>query len=187
MFLGGGLDANHGNSWNIIHSLLCKNPCKLYIHDNFFGLLGLHLLVWSELGWSWPFRRTRVLRMWWSLAFVLVCGTTLSSSHFGYHNDYSISNPVIATMFIVIFWATVDMHMIFFKDTLIENIGDIIVVAHCNSPTLYSTSPTCIPLAPSSKIYKLFLEFCFCQQTFIGVVDHVFFKCLWFFPSQNSS
>ena len=28
---------------NIIHTTSCMNPCRLFIHDNFFGPLGLHL------------------------------------------------------------------------------------------------------------------------------------------------
>ena len=27
----------------------------MFIHDTFYGPLGIHLLVWSECGWSQPF------------------------------------------------------------------------------------------------------------------------------------
>ena len=40
-----------------------------FIHDDFFRPLGLHLLVWSELERSWPFRPMRDLRMQWLWAF----------------------------------------------------------------------------------------------------------------------
>ena len=33
-----------------------------FIYDSFFGSLGLHLLVRSELGWSQPFQPMRDLR-----------------------------------------------------------------------------------------------------------------------------
>ena len=29
--------------WNLIHSSPCRNPCRLFIHKDFFGPLGLHL------------------------------------------------------------------------------------------------------------------------------------------------
>ena len=45
----GGHDANSGLPLNIIYSLPCRNPCRLFIHDNFFGLLDLHLQLWSNL------------------------------------------------------------------------------------------------------------------------------------------
>ena len=50
-----------------------KNPCRLLIHDNFFGSLGLRLLVWNELGRSQPFQPMRDLSMLQSLTFNLVC------------------------------------------------------------------------------------------------------------------
>ena len=38
-------------SWNIIiNSLTCRNPCRLFIHDNFFGLLALSP---SSVKWTW--------------------------------------------------------------------------------------------------------------------------------------
>jgi hypothetical protein len=55
-----GLMQIHAHPWYIIHSLTCKNPCKLDIHASFFGPLRLHLPVWSELRRSrWPFRPIR--------------------------------------------------------------------------------------------------------------------------------
>ena len=57
------------NRENITHSLPCRNPCRVFIHDKCFGPLGHNLLVWSELGRSRPFRLKRDLRMQWSHAF----------------------------------------------------------------------------------------------------------------------
>jgi len=47
--LGGGPDENFKRSWNLIYSPPCKTPCRLFIHEVFFGSLDLHLRVWSEL------------------------------------------------------------------------------------------------------------------------------------------
>ena len=49
--------------WNLIHSPPCRTPCRCFIHEVFFGHLGLHLCVWSELGRSPPFRPMRALRL----------------------------------------------------------------------------------------------------------------------------
>ena len=68
-----GLMQNFDMPWKIIYSLPCRNPCKLFIHENFFGPLGLHLLAWSELRWSLPFQPMRDRRMQWSWAFSLAC------------------------------------------------------------------------------------------------------------------
>ena len=75
--LGGRPDVNSGRPWNLIHSPPCRTPCRLFIHELFFGPLGLHLLVWSELGRSPPFRPMRVLRLQWSWAAALVCEVAL--------------------------------------------------------------------------------------------------------------
>ena len=72
-----GLDANSGRPWNLIHSLSCRTSCRLFIHEVFFGPLGLHLGVWSELGRSLPFWPMRTLRLQWSQAFSLVCEMAL--------------------------------------------------------------------------------------------------------------
>ena len=48
------------------------------IHEVFFGPLGLHLRVWSELGWSPPFRPMTTLRLKWLRAYNLVCDVALS-------------------------------------------------------------------------------------------------------------
>jgi hypothetical protein len=48
------------------------------IHELFFRPLGLHLLVWSELGQSPPCWRMRALTLSWSWAFNLVCEVALS-------------------------------------------------------------------------------------------------------------
>ena len=52
--------------WTLIHSPPCRTPCRLFIHELSFGPLGLHFLVWSELGWSLPFRPMRALTLPWS-------------------------------------------------------------------------------------------------------------------------
>ena len=73
--LGGRPDKNSWRPWNLIHSPPCKIPCRrLLIHEVFFGPFGLHLCVWSELGWSLPFRPMRALRLQWLWAFSLVTG-----------------------------------------------------------------------------------------------------------------
>jgi hypothetical protein len=36
--LGGGLDANSGRPYTLIHSLPCRTPCRLFIHGIFLGL-----------------------------------------------------------------------------------------------------------------------------------------------------
>ena len=41
----------------------CRNPWRLFIHDNSLETLGLHLLVWSELGRSCSFQPMRDLKM----------------------------------------------------------------------------------------------------------------------------
>ena len=53
--LEGELDANANRLRNTIFSLPHENPCRLFVHDDFFWPLGLHLLVWSELRQSPPF------------------------------------------------------------------------------------------------------------------------------------
>ena len=78
--LGGGLDANSGRSCTLIHNLPCRTSCRLFIHELFFGPLGLHLLVWSELGRSLPFRPMRALTLPWLGAFSLVCKVVLQLS-----------------------------------------------------------------------------------------------------------
>ena len=71
--LGGGLDENSRRPWNLIHSPPCRTQRRLLIHESFFGPLGSHLRVWSELGRSSPFRPMRALRLQRSWAFGLVC------------------------------------------------------------------------------------------------------------------
>ena len=74
--LGGGPDKIYGRPWNLIHSPPCRTPCRLYIHEVFFGPLGLHLCVWSELGRSPPFQPLRALTLQWSWALSLVWEVT---------------------------------------------------------------------------------------------------------------
>ena len=71
--IGGGLDKNLRRPWNLIHSPPCRTPCRLFIHEVFFGHVGPLLRVWSELGRSPPFQPMRALRLPWSRAFSLVC------------------------------------------------------------------------------------------------------------------
>ena len=75
--LGGRPDKNSTKPWNVIHGPMCRTPCILFIHEVFFGPLGFHLHVWSELGRSPPFQPMRALRLQWSWAFSLVCDMTL--------------------------------------------------------------------------------------------------------------
>ena len=70
-------NANFGGPWNIIHTPPCRNPCDFFIHGNFFGPLGLYLLLWSELGQYQPFWPMRDLRMHWWRAFNLSCEVAL--------------------------------------------------------------------------------------------------------------
>jgi hypothetical protein len=57
---------------------------RLFIHDTFFGPLGLHLLVWSEHRRSQPFQPIlRYLRMQWSWAFNLMFEVALGKSQHG--------------------------------------------------------------------------------------------------------
>jgi hypothetical protein len=65
--LRGGPAANSDKPWNFICHV------DLSIHEIFFGPLGLHILVWSELGRSRPFRPMRDLRMQWRRPFSPVC------------------------------------------------------------------------------------------------------------------
>ena len=77
-FTSGPPNENFGRPRNVIHSPRCT-PCKLFIHEVFFGPLGLHLSVWSELRRSPPFRPMRALRLQWSQAFNLVCEVALTT------------------------------------------------------------------------------------------------------------
>ena len=70
-------DANSGRPCTLIHNMPCRTPCRLFIHELFFGPLGLHLLVWSELGRSLPFRPMRALTLPWLGASSLVCEVAL--------------------------------------------------------------------------------------------------------------
>ena len=55
-FSGDGLDANSDKLWNMFYYLSCRNPCRLFIYDNFFGSLGLQLpvsaFVTNERSWN---------------------------------------------------------------------------------------------------------------------------------------
>jgi hypothetical protein len=76
--LGGGSNANSGRPCTLVYIPPFRTPCRLFIHKLFFGPVGLHLLVWSELGLSPPFRPMRALTLPWSRAFSLVCEVALT-------------------------------------------------------------------------------------------------------------
>ena len=78
--LGGRPDKNSGRPWNLNHSLPCRTPCGLFIHEVLFGPLGLNLRVWSELGRSPPFCPMRALKLHWSWPFSLVCEVALKAN-----------------------------------------------------------------------------------------------------------
>ena len=73
----GGPDANSNRPCTLMHSLPWRTPCRLFIHGLFFQPLDLHLLVWSELERSPPFRPMRALTWPWSGTFNLVCEVAL--------------------------------------------------------------------------------------------------------------
>ena len=83
--LWGRPNENSKRPWNLVRSLPCKTPCRLFIHEVFFGPLGLHLRVWSELGRSPTFWPMRALRLQWSWAFSHVCEVALK-----YENSWMI-------------------------------------------------------------------------------------------------
>ena len=63
--LRGGPDVDSRISCTLIHSLPYRTPCRLFIHKFFFGLLGLHLQVWT---WMSPrFRPMKALTLQWVL------------------------------------------------------------------------------------------------------------------------
>jgi hypothetical protein len=71
--LWGGPKINSNKSYKIIHSMPCRILRRVFIHEIFFGPLGLPLLVWSKLGWFHFFRPMRALSLKWSWTFNLVC------------------------------------------------------------------------------------------------------------------
>ena len=100
--LGGGPDENSRRPWNLIHSPPCRTPCRLFIHEIFFGPLGLHLRVWSELRRSPPFQPMTSLKLQWSRAFSLVCEVALS------YLDHPPCQPVDARCHLHKFYGHVD-------------------------------------------------------------------------------
>ena len=74
--LGGRPNENSKKPWNLIHSL----PCRLFIHEVFFGPLGLHLCVWIEIERTAPYWPMRALRLEWSWGFSLVCEVALNKT-----------------------------------------------------------------------------------------------------------
>ena len=64
--------------YRLIHSRPCRIPCRVFIHKFFFEPLGLHLLVWSELGRSPHFQPMRALTLPWLGALSLVCEVALT-------------------------------------------------------------------------------------------------------------
>jgi hypothetical protein len=73
--LGGRHAANPNKSWNIIHILPCKNPRRIFIHNNLCG--PLHAPSPSSVNLSLGdlnlFHPMGDLRMQWWRAFGLVC------------------------------------------------------------------------------------------------------------------
>ena len=67
-------------AWNLMHSLPCGTPCRLFLHEVFFQYLDLHLRVWSKLGRSPSFRPMKALWWQWSWAFSLMCEVALSDA-----------------------------------------------------------------------------------------------------------
>ena len=67
-----GSGANFERPWNLIHSSPCRTPCRRFIHEVFFGPLGL------RLGRSPLFQPMRDVRLQWSRAFSLVWEVALS-------------------------------------------------------------------------------------------------------------
>ena len=81
--LEGMPDVNFGRDETL--SIVCHVglSCRLFIHEVFFGPLGVHLRVLSELGRSPPFQPMRALRLQWSWAFSLVCEVALKFGNLG--------------------------------------------------------------------------------------------------------
>ena len=71
--LGGRSDKNSDRLCALILNIACRTPCRLFIHDMFFGHLGHYLLILNKLGQSPPFRPMRALTLQCSWAFTLVC------------------------------------------------------------------------------------------------------------------
>ena len=76
--LGGGPNVSYDIAWNIVYDPSHKNLCRLFIHDCFFGHLGLHLPMYIGLICSRTFRPMRDLRMQWSRAFNRMCEMVIS-------------------------------------------------------------------------------------------------------------
>ena len=74
----GGLWRQSKWPWNMIHSIPCMNPCRLYIHLAFTYSVGPSNVVWSELGPTPPFPTMSMLEVLWSRALSLVCEVAVS-------------------------------------------------------------------------------------------------------------
>ena len=61
-----------------IHSMPCKNPCRLYIHRAFTYSVGPSSIVWRKLGPAPPFPPMRLLGVQWSRSLSLVCEVALT-------------------------------------------------------------------------------------------------------------
>ena len=82
------LDANFGKPWNLIHNSPCRTSCKLFIHEIFFGPLGLHLLKWSIIKQSPPFDQ-------WELLDCNVHPPSISYVRWPYSNAQKLVNPLV--------------------------------------------------------------------------------------------
>ena len=72
--------------------MLCRNPCRLYIHLAFPYSIGPSSVVWSNLGPAPPFAPMRVLEVWWSRALSLVCEVALIYCNQSIRISYFLTN-----------------------------------------------------------------------------------------------
>ena len=70
-------------TWNMIHLMACRNPCRLYVHCAFTYFVGPSSVMWSELGLAPPFPPMRVLEVQWSHALGLMCEVALGCPNHG--------------------------------------------------------------------------------------------------------
>ena len=66
-------------TWNMIHLMPCRNPCRLHVHLAFTYSSGPSSVVWSELGPAPPFQPMRVLEVEWSQALRLLCAVAFAT------------------------------------------------------------------------------------------------------------
>ena len=103
--------------WNMIHSMPCRNPCKLYIHLAFTCSIGRSSVVWS-LGLAPPFPPIRaLLKVYWTRALSLVCEVALSvtkrSRKYCSSQSHSLKILFIVVLFILTLFT--DKHVFVYK------------------------------------------------------------------------